>query len=76
MPPVLDVPPAPPDVLMPHYDAGKVAPHRTELDFEDLESDYGIGVRVGTRNGVSMRFDVAVGSGEGAKYLLRFDNVF
>jgi outer membrane protein assembly factor BamA len=59
------------------YDAGKVAPRTSEIDFNDLASDYGIGVRVGTRNaGVKLRFDVAFGSGEGIRYLLRFDHVF
>jgi hypothetical protein len=58
------------------YDAGKVAPRTSELDFGDLAKDYGIGFRVGARNGVSLRFDVALGSGEGTRYLLRFDNVF
>jgi outer membrane protein assembly factor BamA len=58
------------------YDAGKVAPSSSHLNFKDLATDYGIGFRVGTRNGVSLRFDVALGSGEGSRYLLRFDNVF
>jgi outer membrane protein assembly factor BamA len=58
------------------YDAGKVAPSSSDLNFNDLAKDYGIGFRVGTRNGVSLRLDVALGSGEGTRYLVRFDNVF
>jgi hypothetical protein len=37
------------------YDAGKVAADRGGLDVDDLETDYGIGFRFGTRNGVFLR---------------------
>ena len=37
------------------YDAGKVASRIEDLNLRDLESDYGIGFRFGTRNGVFLR---------------------
>jgi outer membrane protein assembly factor BamA len=58
------------------YDAGKVSRERDELDFEDLESDWGLGLRLGNAAAVVMRLDIAFGSGEGTRYLLRFNNVF
>ena len=58
------------------YDAGKVAHRAEDLDFSDLEKDYGFGVRLGSNAGVAIRLDIAFGSGEGARYLLRFNNVF
>jgi hypothetical protein len=58
------------------YDAGKVARDRGDIDLEDLESDYGLGFRIGSSAGVVLRLDVAFGSGEGTRYLLRFNNVF
>ncbi len=57
-------------------DAGKVARRQKDLDFEDMKSDCGFGVRFGTRQGVKMRLDLALGSGEGTRFLWRFDNVF
>jgi hemolysin activation/secretion protein len=58
------------------YDAGKVAFRRRDLDLDDLNHDYGIGVRFGWMSGVAMRADVAFGSGEGTRFVLRFDDVF
>jgi outer membrane protein assembly factor BamA len=58
------------------YDAGKVASDRSDLDFKDLERNYGFGFRFGSRQGVGFRSDIAFGSGEGTRILLRFDNVF
>ena len=49
---------------------------RDDLDFDHLESDYGFGLRIGSTAGVVLRLDVAFGSGEGTRYLLRFNNVF
>jgi outer membrane protein assembly factor BamA len=58
------------------YDAGKVAPRLEDLDLHDLESDYGIGFRFGTINGVFLRVEGAFGSSAGAHFVLRFGHVF
>jgi hypothetical protein len=58
------------------YDAGKVASRTEDLNFSDLESDYGIGFRFGTRNGVFLRVEGAFGSSAGAHFILRFGHVF
>jgi outer membrane protein assembly factor BamA len=46
-------------------DAGKVAIRRADLNFKDLERDYGIGFRFNTDNGVVFRVDAAFGSRDG-----------
>jgi len=58
------------------YDTGKVASRREDLDLRNLESDYGIGFRFGTSNGVFLRVDGAFGSSAGKHFILRFGNVF
>lgn len=58
------------------YDAGKVASRAEDLNLRDLESDYGIGFRFGTRNGVFLRIEGAFGSSGGAHYIFRFGHVF
>jgi hypothetical protein len=58
------------------YDAGKVAGARSDLDFDGLERDYGIGVRFGADNGVFLRVEGAFGSRDGKHLVLRFGNVF
>jgi hypothetical protein len=58
------------------YDAGKVASRLEDLNFSDLESDYGIGFRFGTRNGVFLRVEGAFGSSGGAHFIWRFGHVF
>ena len=58
------------------YDAGKVASRAADLDFTDLESDYGIGFRFGTTRGVFLRVDGAFGSRGGKHFILRYSNVF
>jgi hypothetical protein len=58
------------------YDAGKVASRVDDLDLRDLESDYGIGFRFGTRNGVFLRVEGAFGSSAGKHFVFRFGNVF
>ena len=47
------------------YDAGKVADRRGDLNFKDLETDYGIGFRFNTNNGIMFRVDAAFGSPDG-----------
>jgi outer membrane protein assembly factor BamA len=56
------------------YEAGGVAPRLGDLD--RFERSYGFGLRAGSRDGVAFRADVAFGSGEGTRLLVRFDNVF
>jgi hypothetical protein len=58
------------------YDAGKVASEREDLDLRDLESDYGIGFRFGTQNGVFLRIEGAFGSQGGKHFVFRFGHVF
>jgi hypothetical protein len=58
------------------YDAGKVASRLEDLDLSDLESDYGIGFRFGTRNGVFLRVEGAFGSSGGPHFIFRFGHVF
>lgn len=57
-------------------DAGKVAARARDLDLHDLSRNYGFGLRVGSRAGVALRADVAFGSGEGARLVIRFNDVF
>lgn len=58
------------------YDAGKVAARREDLNLENLESDYGIGFRFGTSNGVFLRIEGAFGSSGGKHFIFRFGHVF
>jgi hypothetical protein len=58
------------------YDAGKVASRIEDLNFRDLESDYGIGFRFGTVNGVFLRVEGAFGSSGGKHFIMRFGHVF
>jgi hypothetical protein len=58
------------------YDAGKVAPSAGDLNLDDLESDYGIGFRFGTKNGVFLRIEGAFGSDAGKHLVFRFGHVF
>lgn len=56
------------------YDAGAVA--RTLGDLGRLEQSWGGGLRLGGRMGSAVRVDMAFGSGEGRRLLVRFDDVF
>jgi outer membrane protein assembly factor BamA len=58
------------------YDAGKVASRVEDLNLRDLESDYGIGFRFGTQNGVFLRIEGAFGSRDGKHFVFRFGHVF
>jgi len=58
------------------YDAGKVASRLEDLDLNDLETDYGIGFRFGTQNGVFLRVEGAFGSRDGKHFVFRFGHVF
>jgi outer membrane protein assembly factor BamA len=58
------------------YDAGKVASRTGDLNLRDLETDYGIGFRFGTINGIFLRVEAAFGSSEGRHFVFRFGHVF
>lgn len=58
------------------YDMGKVAHDLEDLDITHFESDWGVGVRFGTINGVFMRVEGAFGSSGGKHLVLRWGNVF
>jgi outer membrane protein assembly factor BamA len=57
-------------------DAGKVAMDRSDLNLKSLESDYGIGFRFNTDNGVVMRVDAAFGSQDGKHLHVVFGTLF
>lgn len=56
------------------YDTGAVAPRLGDLG--RFEKDYGIALRAGGPNAVALRIEAAFGSGEGTRFLFKFDNVF
>lgn len=56
------------------YDAGAVA--RSFDALGPLKRSYGVGLRIGSRMGSIVRFDVAFGGGEGRRILVRFDDAF
>jgi hypothetical protein len=58
------------------YDAGKVADRRGDLNFKDLESDYGIGFRFNTNSGVIFRVDAAFGSRDGKHLYIVVGGIF
>jgi hypothetical protein len=58
------------------YDAGKVALRRSDLNLEQLQSDYGFGFRFNTATGVIMRVDAAFGSPDGKHLHIVFGGVF
>jgi hypothetical protein len=58
------------------YDAGKVAHRRADLNFTDLESDYGFGFRFNTNSGVLFRVDAAFGSRDGTHLHVVFGGIF
>ena len=58
------------------YDAGKVAERRADLDFTNLQSDYGFGFRFNTNNGVIFRVDAAFGSRDGRHLYMVFGGIF
>src|SRR6266508_1343594 len=58
------------------FDTGKVGHQIDDLNLRNLERDYGIGVRLGSAHGVALRADIAFGSHEGTRVMLRFNDVF
>ena len=57
------------------FDAGKVARRRADLDFSNLETAAGFGLRWNARNSVFLRMDVGF-SHEGFQVWLKFNNIF
>ena len=57
------------------FDAGKVTPRRSEINFHDLEGSAGFGFRFNAANSVFIRIDVGF-SHEGPQIWLKFGNVF
>ncbi len=58
------------------YDAGKVATRRSDLDFDNLQSDYGFGFRFNTNEAIVFRVDAGFGSRDGTHVYLVFGGVF
>lgn len=58
------------------YEAGTVAPRARALTTAAMRSDYGVGLRLGTDRTVALRTDVALGSGEGTRIIMRFSHAF
>jgi hypothetical protein len=58
------------------YDAGKVANTRSDLKFEDLETDYGFGFRFNTDNAIVFRVDAGFGSRDGKHLYIVFGGIF
>lgn len=56
-------------------DAGKVAPNTKQLNFKNLESSVGFGLRFNAQNRTFMRFDVGF-SHEGFQVWFKFNDVF
>ncbi len=56
-------------------DAGKVFPRKSQLNFKDLESAVGFGLRFNARNSVFLRIDVGF-SHEGFQVWFKFGNIF
>jgi hypothetical protein len=57
------------------FDAGKVVPKRSQINFHDLEASAGFGFRFNVRNAVFLRIDVGF-SHEGTMIWLKFNNIF
>ena len=56
-------------------DAGKVMPRRSQLNFSDLETSLGFGLRFNVRNATFLRLDVGF-SHEGFQVWVKFNDVF
>ena len=57
------------------FDAAKVAPKRSQLNFHDLETAVGFGFRFNVQRAVFLRIDVGF-SDERTMIWLKFENVF
>ncbi len=57
-------------------DAGQAAPSLSRLRWRDLETDYGVGIRLGYTTGVAIRTDVAFGGDGAARLIFTFSAAF
>jgi outer membrane translocation and assembly module TamA len=48
--------------LVVFYDAGKVEARRSDLDFDDLKTSYGVGMRLHGPTSTPLRIELAKGS--------------
>jgi hypothetical protein len=58
------------------YDAGKVANRRADLNFKELERDYGFGFRFNTDEAIMFRVDAGFGSRDGKHLYIVFGGIF
>lgn len=58
------------------YDAGQVAPDWSDFSFGDFRDNYGIGMRVGYKNAVALRADVAFGGEDAVRFIVGFTTSF
>jgi len=58
------------------YDTGKVADRRADLNFKDLEHDYGFGFRFNTNEAIVFRVDAGFGSRDGKHLYVVFGGNF
>jgi outer membrane protein assembly factor BamA len=54
------------------YERGTVARRVSDFKLSNMRSDYGVGLRLGSPRFVAVRTDVAFGSGEGTRVVVRF----
>jgi outer membrane translocation and assembly module TamA len=57
-------------------DAGQAAPSLRRMQWRDLRTDYGIGLRFGYSTGVALRTDVAFGGDRTARLVITFSGSF
>ena len=58
------------------YETGMAAPEARDLALSRMRRDYGFGLRFGSARTVALRTDVAFGSGEGTRIIMRFNHAF
>jgi hypothetical protein len=58
------------------FDTGKVGASRHDLDFDNLQHDWGFGLRLGFLNIAAIRAEVVFGAEEGHVVTVRFGDVF
>ena len=58
------------------YDTGKVANQRADLNFRNLEHDYGFGFRFNTDEAIVFRVDAGFGSRDGKHLYIVFGGIF
>jgi hypothetical protein len=58
------------------YDTGQVALRLADFKLDELQHDYGFGVRLGWLQDVAIRAEVAFGGKEGTRLVLKFNDAF